>query len=290
VIDEGLDQEAFDLRKAALERELREKLKHANEQIRSNSASVAEAQSEPAWGRFGDLMKASLPNAAEIVEGTRDVQDYETGTTVKIPADPKLSAREQVEKFFRLERRKQKRLEEAQGRLGLFTESKDRLSAQLERTRAAKQWEELGPSHAHAAQPRSKASRSGSGWQGRDFHSKDGLSIWVGRNKIENLELTFKHAKGNDLWLHVRGRPGAHVVIPLSPGKSAPLETLLDAAALAVYYSGGEDWGKTEVDYTYKKHVKRIKDSSEASYTHNKTLILEPDKERLKRLLNGETA
>ena len=56
-----------------------------------------------------------------------------------------------------------------------------------------------------------------------------------------------------------------------------PLETLLDAATLAIYYSGGETWGKTEVDYTFKKHVKWIKDSTEASYTHNKTLLVDPD-------------
>jgi len=112
--------------------------------------------------------------------------------------------------------------------------------------------------------------------------------VMVGRSRDENLELTFKHARGNDIWLHVRGRPGAHVVVPLQPGKSAPLETLLDAALLAVYYSGGEKWGKTEVDYTYKKYVKRIKDSTEASYTNNKTLLVDQDASRLKRLLASQ--
>jgi predicted ribosome quality control (RQC) complex YloA/Tae2 family protein len=126
------------------------------------------------------------------------------------------------------------------------------------------------------------------GWPGKSFLSKDGLIIWVGRSKDENLELTFKHSRGNDLWMHIRGKPGAHVLIPLASGKSAPLETLLDAATLAVYYSGGEKWGKTEVDYTFKKYVKRIKNSTEASYIHNKTLMIEVDPARLKRLLAKE--
>ena len=86
--------------------------------------------------------------------------------------------------------------------------------------------------------------------------------------------------------MHVRGRPGAHTVVPTVAGKSVPLETLLDAAVLTVFYSGGENWGKTEVDYTYKKFVKRIKDSTEASYTGNKTLMVEPQGERLQRLLS----
>jgi hypothetical protein len=131
---------------------------------------------------------------------------------------------------------------------------------------------------------RGKASK-GHAWSGKTFFSKEGLPILVGRNKTENLELTFKVARGNDLWMHVRGRPGAHVVIPLNPGKTASLETLLDAATLTLFYSGGEKWGKTEVDYTFKKHVKRIKDSTEASYTHNKTLVLSVEPARMKRLM-----
>ena len=122
-------------------------------------------------------------------------------------------------------------------------------------------------------------------WSGRTFRSRDGQVILVGKARDENLELTFKVARGNDVWMHIRGKPGAHVVIPVHSGKSTPLETLLDAAVLAVFYSGGENWGKTEVDYTFKKHVKRIRDSTEASYTQNKTLSVEPESERLKRLL-----
>jgi predicted ribosome quality control (RQC) complex YloA/Tae2 family protein len=132
---------------------------------------------------------------------------------------------------------------------------------------------------------RTKHSAPKSGWLGKRFESREGLMILVGKSRDENLELTFKHARGNDLWLHVRGRPGAHVVIPLTSGRSASLETLLDAAALAIHYSGGANWGKTEVDYTFKKYVKRIRDSTEASYTNNKTLVVEPQPERLKRLL-----
>jgi predicted ribosome quality control (RQC) complex YloA/Tae2 family protein len=137
----------------------------------------------------------------------------------------------------------------------------------------------------------SPKSKSGTGvpsrWTGKTYFSKEGLPILVGRSKEENLELTFKIARGNDLWMHVRGRPGAHLVIPLPSGKSASLETLLDAAQLVILHSGGKNWGKTEVDYTFKKYVKRIKDSSEASYVQNKTLLVAPDPKRLERLTAG---
>ncbi len=119
----------------------------------------------------------------------------------------------------------------------------------------------------------------------RKFKSKEGLEILIGKNRQENLELTFRIAKGNDLWLHLKGRPSSHVVILLPSNRTASLDTLLDAAQLLLHFSSGKDWGATEVDYTFRKFVKKIKNSEEVSYTQNKTLIVKPDQERLKRLL-----
>jgi len=88
--------------------------------------------------------------------------------------------------------------------------------------------------------------------------------------------------------MHVWEKSVEHVVVPLRSKKNASLETLLDAAFLCIHYSNGANWGKTEVDYTQKKYVKRIKDSSEASYVNNKTLVVELDPKRLKELLSQD--
>ena len=218
--------------------------------------------------------------------------DFVTGTEVTIPCDPKLDLKGQIEKFYQLSKRKQRRIQEARSRIENFNEISGSLRQALENQPQSLDWVALekrellagitlGTAGALTEKPSSKKSL----WLGKTFTSKDGLLIYVGRSKDENLELTFKHARGNDLWMHVRGRPGAHVLIPLQARKSAPLDTLLDAATLAIHYSNGQSWGKTEVDYTYKKYVKRIKDSSEVSYTNNKTLLVEPDPTRSRRLL-----
>lgn len=86
--------------------------------------------------------------------------------------------------------------------------------------------------------------------------------------------------------MHARGKPSAHVIIQLAKGKSASLETLIDAATLLIYFSKGTSWGKTEVDYTLKKYVKKIKNSDQVSYTQNKTLLLEFDPARLDKIHN----
>ena len=123
----------------------------------------------------------------------------------------------------------------------------------------------------------------------KSFQSKEGLRIWVGRNHQENEELVIRLARGNDLWFHIKGRPGAHVIVQLPSGKSASLETMLDAASLVAYYSDISEGEKIEVDYTFRKNVKRVAGKREAflvTYNQNKTLVVSLDKARLERLLS----
>jgi predicted ribosome quality control (RQC) complex YloA/Tae2 family protein len=296
-IERALEIEAFTARLTAAQRGIRDLIKQARDRSRQSETAIREAQGEADWQRFGDLLKSALGNPPPLDRSGklafREVTDYESGEPVRIPCDPKLAPAAQVEKFYQMARRKGRRIREAETRLAGFQETLARLEKLIAIPPADGDWKAIealeratGTSLKTPA-PGAKEKRSGSGsWLGKTFTSKDGLTILIGRSRDENLELTFRVARGNDVWMHVRGKPGAHAVIPLHSGKSAPLETLLDAAVLTIFYSGGEKWGKTEVDYTFKKHVKRIKDSTEASYTNNKTLIVEPGGERLKRLLS----
>lgn len=319
-IDEAQKQEAFELRAKAVEKRFKELLKLSSDRARQSESAIRDAEEDQDWQYFADALKNSLGNLPPCEKlgdaWFRIVPDYlreevapGEPSTIHVPCDPNLSPKEQLEKLYQLARRRTRRIEEASSRLRTFSESRDRfekLLGELAQIAPAQGESELPESRrwatlaqlesaaqitpqATAAAP-GKGGKAGEAWLGKSFLSKDGAVIYVGRNKTENLELTFKRARGNDLWMHLRGRPGSHVLIPIQPGKSVSLETLLDAANLCIFYSGGEKWGKTEVDYTFKKHVKRIKDSTEASYTHNKTLLVEPDSARLKRLLSADDA
>ena len=61
----------------------------------------------------------------------------------------------------------------------------------------------------------------------------------------------------HDLFLHVRGTPGAHVIVPLNRGEDVPQETLLDAATLAVHYSKMRTAAAADVTYTPRKFVSK---------------------------------
>jgi predicted ribosome quality control (RQC) complex YloA/Tae2 family protein len=125
----------------------------------------------------------------------------------------------------------------------------------------------------------------------RTFSSADGLPILVGRGSKENDGLTFQVAHGNDWWLHVAGGyPGSHVVIRLGGQAGAPLETLLDAATLAVHFSKRRGAARAEVIYTPRKFVMKPRRAPAGMVTvaQEKRLLIDLDKARLNRLLSSQ--
>jgi predicted ribosome quality control (RQC) complex YloA/Tae2 family protein len=125
----------------------------------------------------------------------------------------------------------------------------------------------------------------------RRFREYDGAGgrIWVGKGAQDNDELTFHIAKAHHLWLHARGVPGAHVVVPLDRGESAPQELLLDAATLAAHHSDAKGEPRAEVSYTQVKFVRKTKGAPGAvNYTREKTFALRLEPARLQRLLATE--
>lgn len=91
----------------------------------------------------------------------------------------------------------------------------------------------------------------------REYLSISGIKIWVGRQAKMNEILTFKLARGNDVWLHVQDFPGAHVIIHPLSNQTIDQATLQEAMQLALYYSQVKEGG--EVCYTQKKYVTRLK-------------------------------
>ena len=81
--------------------------------------------------------------------------------------------------------------------------------------------------------------------------------MYVGKNNIQNEELTFKIATGNDWWFHSKTFPGSHVIVKCN-NKELPDNTFEQAARLAAFYSKGSNQDKVEIDYIQKKHIKKV--------------------------------
>jgi predicted ribosome quality control (RQC) complex YloA/Tae2 family protein len=120
----------------------------------------------------------------------------------------------------------------------------------------------------------------------RTYRSLAGVALLVGRGAAENDELTRRVARGNDLWLHVRGVTGAHVVAKLG-GRPPDQETLLDAAHLAAHFSDARGEPLVEVAATRVKYVKKPKGAAPGAvtYSQEKMIQLRVEPARVERLL-----
>ena len=127
----------------------------------------------------------------------------------------------------------------------------------------------------------------------RRYESAEGLLILVGRNNEQNDKLSTAVARGNDLWFHIgQGHAGSHVVVRLPKNKSASLETLLDAACLAVHFSKARGAELIEVVYTEAKNVRKPKGLAPGKVLTSRTrsLRVRAEPERLRRVLDTAPA
>ena len=112
--------------------------------------------------------------------------------------------------------------------------------------------------------------------------SRDGYVIWVGRNSRQNEQVTFRTANAQDIWLHARDVPGAHVIIR-NDGRRISQALILEAAAVAAWYSKRRNDANVHVDYTRVKYVKAIKGAGPgmATYRNETSLIVQPRDESI---------
>lgn len=131
----------------------------------------------------------------------------------------------------------------------------------------------------------------------RKFITESGLEVRVGRNARDNDALTFRHANGNDIWLHTADAPGSHVILRLGKGAAKKGQTpepnpedLHDAAALAVHFSPLRGAMKADVHVAPCKLVHKPRGAKPGLVTlsggRNMQVRMQP--ERLKRLLRPE--
>ena len=278
-------QKSVDLRKivqTALERNVRK----YDLQLKQ----MADSEKKEKYRVYGELLTvygySAQPGAEKIT-----VNDYNTGKDVTITIDPTLTPAQNAKKYFdkytKLKRTAQA-LEEQ------LKESKEAID-QLESIQTSL---EIAQKEADLAQIRQELADSGyikshpTGKNGRKekitskpFHylSSDGFDIYVGKNNIQNDELTFKIANGGDWWFHAKKIPGSHVVL-LTGGKEVPDRAFEEAAALAAFYSKGKMQEKVEIDYLKRKDVKKPNGAKPGFvvYYTNYSLAIAPDISALK--------
>ena len=89
----------------------------------------------------------------------------------------------------------------------------------------------------------------------RFFTLPGGWTVMAGKTDTANDRLSLKLAGPNDWWFHVRGMPGSHVVLQVTPGREPDRSVLKQAAAIAAYHSKAREGGVVAVSGTRARYV-----------------------------------
>lgn len=252
-------------------------------------AQIKDTEKRDTYRIYGELLNTY---GYGTEEGAKSLEalNYYTNEMITIPLDSTLSAGENAKKYFE-KYGKLKRTHEA------LTELTKEVGAEIAHLRSVSAFLDIAAGEEDLAQIKEELTQSGyirkrGGGKkervtSRPFHyiSSDGYDIYVGKNNLQNDELTFKAASGADWWFHAKDYPGSHVIVKQKAGGEMPDSTFEEAARLAAYYSAGREQGKVEVDYVQKKHVKKPNGAKPGFvvYYTNYSMAIEADIRGIKR-------
>lgn len=266
----------------ALERSLRKERKTLERKLEKIARSLADAERAVSLERSGELLKSVLPR---VKKGDLEVAatDFTTGESVVIPLDPMLTPSENLERIFKRYHKAVRGLTKAgaqhaevRSACGAVEALEDELrgvaddAAALEafsaRAPVAKLLKKYEPKEAAAASRSSGSTEVKLGKRmvplrlmPRRYRTGDGLEIWVGRNDAGNDFLTTRLAVGNDLFFHLDGAPGSHVILRTGGKQDPPSDSVLDACELAVHFSKAKNATRADVHVVPIKNVKKPK-------------------------------
>lgn len=231
---------------------------------------------------YGELINAY---GYQLPEGSKELTalNYYTGEEITIPLDPVKTPQENAQKYF-ARYNKQKRTYEALTELISETGDEIRYLESVESALDIALYEEdltqIKEELSQAGYIRRRQQKKKAKILSRPLHyvSSDGYHMYVGKNNLQNEELTFHFASGNDWWFHAKGVPGSHVILK-SGDDEVPDRTFEEAGRLAAYYSKNRGSEKAEIDYIEKKHVKKVNGGRPGFviYHTNYSLVIDSD-------------
>lgn len=294
---ERVDRERFQRRRASLGRLVATALARARRKLERQEAELAEAEQPESYREMGNLLLAQLgkvpPGAREAV-----LEDYyHPGRERIVPLDPALTPAQNADRLFHHYRRMVSRREHAARQLSTTREELEQLEALEIALELAEDDDDLDDVEeilaslaprsvpATPARPSPAGARTRPGGRPLRFRSSDGLLVLVGKSARQNQQL-LRLAGPDDLWLHAKDLPGAHVIVRAGEAGPIPPTTVVEAAHLAAFFSKGRGGGPVPVDYTLRRYVRRPKGAppGKVVYDRQETLFVTPDPARVEQL------
>ncbi len=294
--------DAFYAKKDALERrrqrsgELRKAAGNARNRVERRLASqrreLLDTENRDFYRECGDIITA---NIYAMKKGQKELvaEDFyaENGGTRRIPLDPMKTPQQNAARYYKEYNRAKsaaahltERISEGESELAYLESVLDEIDrAETERDLAEIRLELEGagvlraPKAARRPRPRPE--------QPMRFRSSAGLLIRAGRNNAQNDALTLKDSAKSDLWLHAGKLHGSHVILSCEGG-TPDRQSVLEAAAVAAYYSQGRGSAKVPVDITEVKEIKKPAGGRPGMVIYHtyRTVMVQPDEVLVERL------
>ncbi|MFO5493142.1 MAG: NFACT family protein [Cuspidothrix sp.] len=256
--------------------------------IKARTFSDRLQQSDQAeeYRQKADLLMANLhhwqPGMQEI-----SLPDFETEQLIAIALLPDKNAVQNAQKLYK-QHQKLKRARAAvepllfvvQGEIN-YLEQVEAAISQLDHYQTPEDLQALeeirdeliGQKYLEDLEYRSRSSETPS----TNFHryrSPSGFEVLIGRNNIQNDQLTFRVAGDYDLWFHAQEIPGSHVLLRLEPGTVAEETYLQFTANLAAYFSRARQSDQVPVVYTQPKYVYKPKGTKPGLVVYKQETII----------------
>ena len=275
----NMEQRSYDLRK-----QIQTILDRNRKKLLIQEKQLKDTISMDKYKLYGELLTA---NAYQVESGIKKVSllNYYDNTTLEIPLDETLSAMENANKYYakynKLKRTKDaldtyiEETKKSISHLEMILSSLSTAESEEDLTQIRQELYDYGFTKKRPTVKKGQQKKSAP----LHFVTSDGYHIYVGKNNFQNEEVTFKIATGNDWWFHSKTIPGSHVIVKAN-NEELPDHIFELAASLAGYYSTGRDQDKIEIDYTQKKHLKKVAGAAPGYviYHTNYSIIVSPQK------------
>ncbi len=252
--------------------------------IRENNLTLSNSEQKERYLQLGEILKCNLYRVERGMSIIKCDDFYNTGV-VEIALEPTISPQKNVERYF-------KRYNKAKGAEAYAKEELKRLLELEEYLKTIKVAIQNSSTEQEYAEINLEldALKKTPRVSEKEHHKKnpkkpkktpplsfelEGYKVYVGKNNMQNDEVTFTIGESSDTWLHVKTYHGAHGIIK-NKGKPLPPRVLERVAEVVAYYSEARDGTKVEVDYTERKYVKKLGKIGLVNYVNYKTIVVKP--------------
>lgn len=240
---------------------VRREIKKYTGKIHKLEDALEEALNSDHWKEKGDLL---YTYQYQVKKGMTQISlpSFTTGEDIIIPLDPKLDAKQNAKKCFQKYTKGrngkiyiQEQIDLAKTELEYFQNLEYQLTiANFNDAKEIQQeLAQNGYVKAQVSKIRKKKKEVAPNFN--ETTSPNGYTIYYGKNNLQNEYITFKKARKQDLWFHVKDMHGSHLILQADNPQE---DDIRFAAMLAAYHSSGKDSSSIPVNYCPVKNLKKI--------------------------------